>query len=102
MKIMIKIGHVELEAELNDTPTAREVAKILPLKTSKLVDIHSLEGANLADIGVFGLDFVMGSSPLGFVFSLNIMLTLLVGLLYLSWLASWWVQKTNTNGRPSK
>jgi hypothetical protein len=34
MKIRIKIGHVLLEAELNDTPTARQVAKILPLKTS--------------------------------------------------------------------
>lgn len=34
MKIRIKIGHVALEAELNDTPTARKVAKVLPLKTT--------------------------------------------------------------------
>lgn len=34
MKITIKIGHVALEAELNDTPTARKVAKVLPLKTT--------------------------------------------------------------------
>ena len=32
MKIRIKIGHVALEAELNDTPTARQVAKVLPLR----------------------------------------------------------------------
>jgi hypothetical protein len=34
MKIKIKIGHVVLGGELNDTPTARKVAKALPLKTS--------------------------------------------------------------------
>jgi hypothetical protein len=34
MKIKIKIGHVVLVGELNDTPTARKVAKALPLKMS--------------------------------------------------------------------
>jgi hypothetical protein len=34
MKIIITIGHLNLDAELNDTPTARKVAEVLPLKTS--------------------------------------------------------------------
>lgn len=34
MKIRIKIGPLSLDAELNDTPTAKEVAKAIPLKTS--------------------------------------------------------------------
>ena len=33
MKIRIKIGPLSLDAELNDTPTAKEVAKVIPLKT---------------------------------------------------------------------
>jgi hypothetical protein len=34
MKIRIKIGPLSLDAELNDTPTAKEVAKVIPLRTS--------------------------------------------------------------------
>ncbi len=34
MKITILIGHLALDAELNDTPTARKVADAMPLKTS--------------------------------------------------------------------
>ena len=34
MDIRITVGHVALEAELNDTPTAVQVGKVLPLKTS--------------------------------------------------------------------
>ena len=34
MKIRIVIGHLTLGAELNDTPTARKVAGVLPLKAS--------------------------------------------------------------------
>jgi hypothetical protein len=34
MKIKIVIGHITLDAELNDTPTARKVEKVLPFKTS--------------------------------------------------------------------
>jgi hypothetical protein len=34
MKIRIKIGPLSLDAELNDTPTAKEVAKVIPLNTS--------------------------------------------------------------------
>jgi hypothetical protein len=34
MDIKITVGHVALEAELNDTPTAKKIAEVLPLKTS--------------------------------------------------------------------
>ncbi len=33
-KIQIKIGHLTMEAELNDTPTARKIIEILPVETS--------------------------------------------------------------------
>jgi hypothetical protein len=34
MKIKITIGKLTMEAELNDTPTAKKVAEALPIKTS--------------------------------------------------------------------
>ena len=34
MKINIKIGNLSMEAELNDTPTAKRIAGILPVRTS--------------------------------------------------------------------
>jgi hypothetical protein len=34
MKIKISIGYLALDAELNETPTAKKVAKALPLKAS--------------------------------------------------------------------
>ena len=34
MKIKIKIGNLSVEAELNDTTTAKKVAKALPIKAS--------------------------------------------------------------------
>jgi hypothetical protein len=34
MKIKITIGKLEMEADLNDTPTAKKVAKALPIKAS--------------------------------------------------------------------
>jgi len=34
VKIQITLGLLKLDAELNDTPTARKVADVLPLKTS--------------------------------------------------------------------
>jgi len=34
MKIKIVIGHITLDAELNDTPAAKKMEEVLPLKTS--------------------------------------------------------------------
>lgn len=55
----------------------------------------NLTGAGFTEIGQFGLDFLRGGGPLGWAVTLNLGLTIIIGLLYLSWLASWWVQKSN-------
>ncbi len=34
MDIKVTVGHVTLEAELNETPTAGQIGTVLPLKTS--------------------------------------------------------------------
>ena len=34
MKIRIVVGHLFLDAELNDTPTAKKVAEVLPFRTT--------------------------------------------------------------------
>jgi len=34
MKIRITIGHLSMEAELSDTPTAKRIAEALPINTS--------------------------------------------------------------------
>jgi len=34
MDIRITVGHIALDAELNDTPTAKKIGEVLPLKTS--------------------------------------------------------------------
>ena len=34
MKIKIEIGRLSMEAELNETPTAKKIGEVLPLRTS--------------------------------------------------------------------
>ncbi len=70
--------------------------------TSLLGDVSNLTGAGFTEIGSFGLDILRGGGPLGWAVTLNLGLTLILGLLYLSWLASWWVQKSNGDERSSK
>ena len=53
------------------------------------------------EIGRFGLDFLEAGSPLGWFPTLSMGLTILIGMLYLSWLASWWIQQTNGNSKQS-
>jgi len=65
--------------------------------TSPVGDIPNLTSAGFVEIGQFGLDFLRGGGPLGWGVTLNLILTLTLGLLYLSWLASWWIQKSNGN-----
>lgn len=55
----------------------------------------NLSGAEFSEIGQFGLNILWSGGPLGWAVTLNFTLTIILGLLYLSWLASWWVQKTN-------
>lgn len=65
-------------------------------------DVTNLTGAGFAEIGSFGLDILRTGGPLGWAVTLNLILTLILGLLYLSWLASWWVQKSNGDTNLSK
>jgi len=66
MKIKITIGKLSMEAELNDTPTAKKVAEALPIKTSfntwgdeiyfaipvtASVDKHAQEVVEVGDLG---------------------------------------------------
>ena len=66
MKINIKIGKLTMEAELNDTPTAKKVAEALPIKSSfstwgdeiyfsipvtASVDKHAREVVEVGDLG---------------------------------------------------
>ncbi len=60
-------------------------------------EISNLTGAGFSEIGSFGLDLFGSGGPLGWAVTLNLGLTIIIGLLYLSWLASWWVQKSNGN-----
>jgi anti-sigma factor RsiW len=57
--------------------------------------LSDLSNAGFAEIGQFGLSIFRGGGPLGWAVTLNLVLTFILGLLYLSWLASWWVQKPN-------
>lgn len=63
----------------------------------RIEDIPNLTSAGFAEIGQFGLEILRGGGPLGWGVTLNLILTSILGLLYLSWLASWWIQKSNGN-----
>jgi len=55
----------------------------------------NLNIADFSGISQFWQNILRGGGPLGWAVTLNLVLTLILGLLYLSWLASWWVQKSN-------
>lgn len=86
-------------------PGAADIIEFLPAGTqgaSFLGDVAHLSGAEWVDFGRFGLDILRGGGPLGWGITLNLVLTLLLGTLYLSWLASWWIHKSNGFRRSSK
>jgi hypothetical protein len=56
--------------------------------------------AGFGDIWRLGLDFLRSGEPLGWGITINLALTVTIGLLYLSWLASWWIQKSNGEKSP--
>ena len=79
-------------------PGADEVFSALPTNTgntSFFGNLSNLEGSEWIDIGTFGLDMLRDGGPLGWGITINIGLTLFLGLLFMSWLASWWIQKSN-------
>ena len=55
-----------------------------------LSDLFRLSEVGLRDAGQILLEFVRGGGPLGWAPAIYAVLLVLIGLLYWSWLASWW------------
>jgi len=56
----------------------------------RLSDLFRLSEVGLRDAGQILLEFVRGGGPLGWAPAIYAVLLVLIGLLYWSWLASWW------------
>jgi hypothetical protein len=84
-----------LLAGLRLIPGAGPLLAILPAESASLSAMTSMQGLSLLEVGQFGRQIIGGSGPLGLAFSLNVGLTILIGMLYLSWLASWWIRNQN-------
>ncbi|HET90882.1 MAG TPA: hypothetical protein ENN99_09125 [Chloroflexi bacterium] len=75
-------------------------AGLLPASGSGswLAQALSLSDASLSDIGQVGAQLLRGGGPLGWGVTLNRASSVLIGLLYLSWLASWWASRQHRPG----
>jgi hypothetical protein len=71
------------------------VAGLLPASQQgpSLSEIFSLSGASLGDVGRIVLQLLSISEPLGWGITLNLVSLVVIGLLYWSWLASWWARR---------
>jgi hypothetical protein len=58
-----------------------------------LTEIFSLSGASLGDVGRITLQLLSDGGPLGWGVTLNLVSLVVIGLLYWSWLASWWARR---------
>ena len=58
-----------------------------------LTEIFSLSGAGLNDVLQVMLRLLSGGGPLGWGVTLNLLSLAVIGLLYWSWLASWWARR---------
>lgn len=55
--------------------------------------LFSLSGDSLTEVAVAMLQFVRSGGPLGWTMTLYLVLLVVIGLLYWSWLASWWIRQ---------
>lgn len=71
------------------------VAWLLPTMPPgpSLPDVFSRPGAGLNDVGEIGLYLLRAGGSLGWGITLNLAVLVVIGLLYWSWLASWWVRR---------
>jgi hypothetical protein len=71
------------------------VAGLLPTSQQGpwLSEIFSLSGAGLNDVGQIALQLLSNGGPLGWGITLNLLSLVMIGLLYWSWLASWWARR---------
>ncbi|MDY7077459.1 MAG: zf-HC2 domain-containing protein [Chloroflexota bacterium] len=58
-----------------------------------------ISGASIGDIGQTALQFLSNGGPLGWFFTLNLVSLFVIGLLYWSWLASWWARRRHVRTR---
>jgi hypothetical protein len=57
-----------------------------------LSELFSLPGGSLSEAAGVMLQFLSSGGPLGWTVTLYLVLLVVIGLLYWSWLASWWVR----------
>ena len=70
-------------------------ARLLPTAPQgpSLAEILTIPGAGLNDVGQVMLRLLERGGPLGWGFALNLLSLALIGLLYWSWLATWWARR---------
>ena len=64
---------------------------------SWLTTALNLSSANLNDLGRMVSQLLNNGGPLGWGLMLNLASVVVIGLLYLSWLASWWARRQHSN-----
>lgn len=55
--------------------------------------LFAFEGNNIGDLGSTAVETLLNGGPLGWSSTLYLALVLVLGLLYASWMASWWVRQ---------
>jgi predicted anti-sigma-YlaC factor YlaD len=77
------------------------VAGLLPVSQQglSLSKVFTLSGASLGDAGRIMLQLLGNGGPLGWGVTLNLVSLVVIGLLYWSWLASWWARRQHRQFR---
>jgi len=78
-------------------PGAEQILSMLPSGGSSLGLIADISGLGLLRAAQIGTGLLGSGNLLGWSIIVNVGLTLLIGLLYWSWLASWWIRNPNGN-----
>jgi len=75
-------------------------AELLPASQPglSLSELLGSSGASLGDVGKFIVQLLSDGGPLGWGVMLNLVSLVVIGLLYWSWLASWWASRQRQNG----
>jgi hypothetical protein len=60
-------------------------------------DLFLLQGESLSEILRTGLDFLRMGGPFGWSLFVNLGISFALGLLYCSWLVSWWIRNRSPN-----
>lgn len=70
-------------------------AELLPASQQglSLAELSISSGASLGEIGQIALQLLGDGGPLGWGLTLNLVSLTVIGLLYCSWLASWWARR---------